>query len=176
MVVSPDQTTDLPRQYHERTGHVLKEENNVIQQEVDKLKEYAEDNKMVINEAKTKIMMFKQARKVYILPEVRLNDNLIEVVDEAKLLGILITNDLTRHKNTQYIFTRSYQRMWILKNLKKYGANDQTLLEAYGQQIKSITEMTCPVWNEALTQEEVRAIEGIQRTALAIIRAEKHTR
>ena len=161
MVVSPDQTTDLPRQYHERTGHVLKEENNFIQQEVDKLKEYAEDNKMVINEAKTKIMVFNQARKVDILPKVRLNDDLIEVVDEAKLLGIMITNDLTWHKNTQYIIGRSYQRMWILRNLKKYEADDQTLLEAYGQQIRSITEMACPVWNGALTQKEERAIERI---------------
>ena len=32
------------------------------------------------------------------------------------------------------------------------------------------------MWNGSLTQEEVRAIERIQRTALAIIRAEKHTR
>ena len=82
-VLNPDQTTDLPRQYHERTGHVLKEENNVIQQEVDKLKVYVQENKMVINEAKTKIMVFNQARKVDILPKVRLNDNLIELVDSV---------------------------------------------------------------------------------------------
>ena len=99
--------------------------------------------------------MFNQATKVDILPKVRLNDDLIEVVDEAKLLGIMITNDLTWHKNTQYIIGRSYQRMWILRNLKKYGANDQTLLEGYGQQIRSITEMACPVWNGSLTQEQL---------------------
>ena len=94
-ILNPDQTTDLPRQYHERTGHVLREESNFIQQEVDKLKIYAEENKMVINEAKTKIVVFNQARKVDILPKVRLNDNLIEVVDETKLLGIMVTSDLT---------------------------------------------------------------------------------
>ena len=65
--------------------------------------------------------------------------------------------------------------MWIIRNLKKYGANDQVLLEAYGHQIRTITEMACPVWNGALTQQEVRAIERIQRTALAIIRGENHT-
>ena len=35
--------------------------------------------------------------------------------------------------------------------------------------------MACPVWNGALTQQEERAIERIQRTALAIIRGEEHT-
>ena len=50
---------------------------------------------MKINETKTKIMMFNQARKIDILPEVKLNGNNIEVVDEAKLLGFMITNNLT---------------------------------------------------------------------------------
>ena len=156
--INADQTTDLPRQYHERTGHVLKEEYNYIQQEVDKLKVYAEENKMKINKNKTKIMLFNQARKIDILPKVKLYENQIEVVEEAKLLGVMITNNLTWQRNTQYIISKSYQRMWILRNLKKYGADDQTILEAYDQQIRTITEMACPVWNGAITQEEVRAI------------------
>ena len=35
--------------------------------------------------------------------------------------------------------------------------------------------MACPVWNAGLTQQEERGSERIQRTALAIIRGEKHT-
>ena len=35
--------------------------------------------------------------------------------------------------------------------------------------------MACPVWNAGLTQQEERDLERIQRTALAIIRGEKHT-
>ena len=31
------------------------------------------------------------------------------------------------------------------------------------------------MWNGAITQEEIRAIENKQKTALAIIRAERHT-
>ena len=65
--------------------------------------------------------------------------------------------------------------MWRLRNLKMYGADDQTILEAYGQQKRNITEIACPVWNGVITQEEVRAIERIQKTALAIIRAEMDT-
>ena len=41
---------------------------------------------MVINEAKTKIMVFNEARKVDILPQVKLSEgNMIEVVDDMKL-------------------------------------------------------------------------------------------
>ena len=46
------------------------------------------------------------------------------MVNEAKLLGIMVTSNLTWHK----------------KHTVQYRANDQTLLEAYGQQIRSITK------------------------------------
>ena len=37
-VPDPNPNMDLPKQYHERTGHVLQAENNPIQGEVEKLK------------------------------------------------------------------------------------------------------------------------------------------
>ena len=43
----PNPNKDLPGQYHERTGHVLP-----VQAEENKLKMYAKENKIVINESK----------------------------------------------------------------------------------------------------------------------------
>ena len=57
----------------------------------------------------------------------------------------------------------------MLRRLKHFGASEDNLLEVYIQQIRSITEMACPVWNGGLTQLEVRAIERLQKVALAII-------
>ena len=65
--------------------------------------------------------------------------------------------------------------MLVIKTLKRYGAEEQELLDTYIQQIRSIAEMACPVWNAGLTHQEERGLERIQRTALAIIRGEKHT-
>ena len=97
------------------------------------------------------------------------------MVDETKLLGLIIRSDLKWHKNTENIIKKSYTRMWILRNLKKYGAEEQQLIDTYIQQIRSIAEMACPVWNSGLTQQEQRGLERIQRTAFAIIRGEQHT-
>ena len=49
------------------------------------------------------------------------------------------------------------------------------MFETYTQQIRSISEMACPVWNGALTQMEALALERVQKTALAIIRGVNHT-
>ena len=35
--------------------------------------------------------------------------------------------------------------------------------------------MACAVWNAGLTQQEVRGLERVQKTALAVIRGENHT-
>ena len=59
--------------------------------------------------------------------------------------------------------------MWMLRNLKKYGATAEQLKLVYIQQIRSISEYCCPVWNAGLKKKEIRAIERIQRTACAII-------
>ena len=43
------------------------------------------------------------------------------------------------------------------------------------QQIRSISEMACPVWNSAITQVEVSGLERVKKTALAIISGVNHT-
>ena len=59
--------------------------------------------------------------------------------------------------------------MWMLRNLKRNGADQVQLLKVYNQQVRSVAEMACPVWNAGITIQEVNTIERIQKTALAII-------
>ena len=175
-VTLPDPNPIHPRQFHERTGHVLPNQENPIIEQIEQLKKYAEDHGMKINEEKTKLMLFNKATSVDVLPQVEISEgNLIEVVDEMKLLGIMITSDLKWKSNTNYMVARCYQKMWMLRNLKKFGADEEHLLEVYYQQIRNTVEMACPVWSSGLSQQEVRTIERVQRTAMAIIRAENHT-
>ena len=109
---------------------------NPIQVEVNNLKTYAKDNHMVINESKTTVMLFNPARKIDILPKIELNEGIsIEVVDETMLLGLIVRSDLKWQRNTENILKKSYTRMWILCNLKRYGAEEEQLVDTYIQQI-----------------------------------------
>ena len=131
---------------------------------------------MKINEDKTKVMLFNRAKKTDFMPKLELTEvNPIEVVEEFKLLGIMITSDLKWTSNTKLTIAKCYKRMWMLRNLKKFGTSENNLIEVYYQQVIRITEMVCPVWNAGITQQEVREIERIQRVALAVIRVDKHT-
>ena len=76
--------------------------------------------------------------------------------------------------NTQYITSRGYSRLWILRNLKKIGANEKTLIDIYIKQVRSILENACPVWSAGLTHTDKSNIEGVQKIALTIIRGETY--
>jgi hypothetical protein len=167
IIKDPNPNPVLPRQYHERTDHILPNENNPLQNEIDKLKKYSDENGMKINEDKT---------KTDFLPNIEVSvGKSLEVVEEMKLLGIMIRSDLRWTSNTHLIISKSYKRMWMLRKLKNLGASEGNLIKVYIQQVRSITEMACPVWNAGVTQQEVRAIERLQKVALAIILGDSYT-
>ena len=99
----------------------------------------------------------------------------MELVEEIKLLGIVITSHLKWKSNTNKLAAKAYKQIWMLRNLKRFGANKGHLVEVYIQQVRSIVEQDFPVWNPGLNQHECQTLERVQRTAVAILRGEVHT-
>jgi hypothetical protein len=124
----PDPSPILPSQFHERTGHILPKEENPLIEQVELLKIYATKHGMKINEQKTKIMLFNRATSVDVLPKLEISEgNLVELVDEMKLSGVMVSSDLKWKSNTNYMVARCYQKMWMLRNLKNFGAEEEHL-------------------------------------------------
>ena len=49
------------------------------------------------------------------------------------------------------------------------------MLDVYHKQVRSVLELAVPVWQPALTQQEVKQIERVQRCALYIIMGDAFT-
>ena len=131
---------------------------------------------MRINVNKTKIMLFNSSKKWDFTPTVSLGNKStnLELVDEVKLLGIIITSDMKWHKNTSHLCERGYSRLWMLRNLKRFGASERELLDI--KQCRSVLEMAAPVWTPRQTYENIIALERVQRSACAIILGKKYSR
>ena len=93
----------------------------------------------------------------------------IELMEETKLLGVVITSDLKWRKNTEYLPTRGYSRLWMVKRLKKLNCPVEELLATFIKQVRSIIEMACTAWHPALNYADSRALEFVQKSPLAII-------
>ena len=54
------------------------------------------------------------------------------------------------------------------------GASEVEMMDVHMKQVRSVLELAVPVWQPALTKEEARQIERVQRCALYIILGESH--
>ena len=51
-----------PLNYHERTRHILPDQNNMLQYYIQDTEQFVEQNNLVINKDKTKLMIFNKSR------------------------------------------------------------------------------------------------------------------
>ena len=84
-----------PDTFHERTGQKLNPKDSRVFQKLVDTEKYAEENKMKVNYRKTKLMVFNPGKIRDFLPRFSFNSMELEVVDEIKLLGVVIKNDLS---------------------------------------------------------------------------------
>lgn len=168
--VNSDQNVPRPVAYHDRTGHHLPDCESEIHEQVEKLKIFVQDHEMIINEDKSKVMLFNTSRVYDFMPKVTFDESsYLEVVEEMKLLGIIIQSNMKWYSNTQNLCKKGYTRLWMLRNLKKHGACQADLLDVYIKQCRCMLELAVPVWNPAISKSEISQIERVQKTALAVI-------
>ena len=170
----PVEERTLPDAYRARTGHKLINEKSNVYDQLKKTQLYADQNKMKLNIKKTKLMLFNPCSSKDFMPEIVINNTRIDLVEEIKLLGVMLTSDLSWAANTRYIVGRCNSKIWMLRRLKKLGASSEDLLEVYFKQIRSVAEFAAPVWNSALTGDDIINLERLQKTVLHIILGDQY--
>ena len=102
----------------------IKEDNKYIppenlksQEYLDTINTWTQNQKMKINQTKTKTMIFNHTNNYQFSTRLKLDNEILETVDSTKLLGTLITNDLTWDLNTNNIVKKAYARMELIKKL-----------------------------------------------------------
>ena len=168
-------TMTQPLTYHDRTGHYLPESESEIHKQVVKLKAFVEENHMRINQEKSKVMIFNTLRKFDFMPKISIDDeNYLEVVEEMRLLVIIFQSNMKWYSNTLNLCQRGYSRLWMLRNLKKYGASRKQLLDVYIKQCRCVMELAVPVWSPGLSKTESFQLERVQKSAFSIILGQKY--
>ena len=155
----PNPASDPPRPlaYHDRTNHIFPTELIALQDQLNRLDNYCQENQMKINDKKCKVMIFNPHRSYAGTPKLTLSGmggDYIDVVEKFKLLGVQIRSDLRWGDNTDYICQKGYTRLWMLRRLKQLGASVTELIDVYQKQVRSVLELAVPVWQPAITRLE----------------------
>ena len=87
----------------------------------------------------------------------------------AKLLGVIISDNLKWDENTNYLVKRANSRMELLRKVASFGTSIEEKKNIYILYIRSILEQSCVVWHRSLTAENPPELERIQKAAVRII-------
>ena len=98
----------------------------------------------------------------------------METVNETKLLGTIVTDDLKWDRNVQEIVRKANGRLELLRKVSSFGASHSDLKNIYVLFVRSLLEQSCTVWHSGLTVQNTQDLERIQKTSLKIILKEKY--
>ena len=129
---------------------------------------------MMINEKKTKSIIFNFTDKYQFGTRLHLNDEIIEVLDSSKLFGTIIASDLRLDLSTMSIIKKANARMELVGRVAGFGASEEDLKIIYFLFVRSILEQSAPVWHSSLTEEHSDDLERVQKSAVKIILRTKY--
>ena len=139
------------------------------QKNIDSIQEWTTVNKIKINEKKTKVIIFNQTYNYQFSTRIYIKNILLDIIQETKLLGLILTSKLDWNKNTEILIKKSYSRMEILRNLFHFNMPTADLITIYIIYIRSFLEQSCVVWHSSISEENTKSLERVQKVALRII-------
>ena len=155
---------DLPLE-----NYFIPPEKLLSQTWLNEINDWTEKQKMKINEKKTKAMIFNFSKKFQFSSRLKLKGENIEFINETKLLGTIIQNDLKWNQNTRQLILKANARMELLRKVASFSTPIEDLKEVYILFVRSILEQSAVVWHSSLTEEESDNLERVQKTAIKII-------
>ena len=150
-------------------------DKSVLQKRLEHVNMAAITHEMKLNLNKTKIIPFNFTKKYTFEPRFTLENKLIDVVQEIKLLGVTITSNTKWDANTKDLVKKGNKRLWFLRRLKLMNASKVTLKNIYKLFCRSTLEYCAPVWAGSLTKRNINDIERVQKNAYRIIYGKEYS-
>ena len=139
------------------------------------IEDWTEQNKMKLNVKKSQVMIFNFTKEFQFSTRLYMENTLLEIIPQTKLLGTILSSDLKWYANTEMLITKAYKRMMILHKLYSFHISDTDMVNIYVLYIRSILEQSCQVWHYGITDEESANLERVQRVACKVILDERYT-
>jgi hypothetical protein len=129
-----------------------------IQEEFGAILKWAAANKMTINMTKTKEIVFRR-------PNPKIDLHLpsllgIEIVNEAKLLGVIFTNNFHFDSHINYLLKVCSQRSYLIRTLRDQGLSRKQLNIVFDAIILSRIMYASQSWSGFISHELIGRIDG----------------
>ena len=159
-----------PLNYHDRFNLAMPPHKSILQHQLQDLKLFTKEHHMFLNSTKTKCIPFNSSKSRDFMPELQLEEgSFLEVIYQLKLVGLVITSELTWSAHVDYTVNRVNKVLWQLTRFKQLGAAQDKLITFYKLKIRSILMFGAVCFHSSLTIQQSQQLELQQRRSLAII-------
>ena len=159
-----------PPNWHDRFHLTMPADQSILQHQLHDLVRFTTEHSMVLNSKKTKVIPFNNSKKRDFLPQLSVEpEKYLEVIYQLKLVGVMITSDLTWQSHVDYTIKRVNSKLWQLARFRRLGASREKLIQFYVLKIRSILMFASVCFHHSLTHEQSQKLEMQQKRSFAVI-------
>ena len=137
--------------------------------EIDHLVTWCGQNNLELNALKT-VEMVVDFRKNPAPPNpITLSDAPVDSVESIRFLGTIISQDLKWELNIISLTKKAHQRMYFLRQLKKFNLPKAMMVNFYTSIIESILTSSITIWYAAATAKDKSRLQRVIRSAEKVI-------
>ena len=107
--------------------------------------------------------------------DLKIGSDKLEYVDQAKILGLWLQNDLKWQTQVDVMLKKANKRLFMLRALKRFGFDQDELTVVYKSYVRPVIEYADVVWHSGLTHKQAGDLERIQRRACRTILGSQFT-
>ena len=141
----------------------------LLQQDLDKLFQWSKDWQMEFNINKCKVMHLGKGNRKY---EYYMNGQELEVVQEEKDLGILVSDNLKSSGQCLVAYKKANQALGMIKRTITYK-HQTILLDLYKTLVRPYLEYCTPAWSPHY-RKDIQLLEKVQHRFTRMISNVKH--
>ena len=135
----------------------------------DHIKQWSEGNRLKLHPDKCKELRISFSKDPVVLDQVILNGKEVEIVESAKLLGVIISNNLTWHAHIKEVVKKASKRLYYLVQLKRARLPVRDLVLFYTSCVRSVMDYAVPAFYHSLPQYLKNELIRLEKRAISII-------
>ncbi len=144
-------------------------DESAYRQEVKELAVWCSVNNLELNTLKTVEMIVDFRRNPPALPPLTIMNSTVTAVESFRFLGTTILQDLKWDNHIESIVKKAQQRLYFLRQLRKFNLPQELLKQFYSAIIESVLCTSITVWFSSATKSDHRRLWRVVRTAERII-------